>query len=295
MLILYTIEYIGQLEGEVAAKTNEANDLRVQNRALAEENSRLTDLTRMLLSSSHFSSFLNDISINGLPAPPQQTPSTQAPVQSTPHKDANPNLANQDIQMQQDPQVGMAMIPEQSLEYGSNTGLDMNSSGWNTGIDMNYTNTQVFAVVDVPEGPAIDTSVISDKSSNSVGPSMSDETKEQIPHIERPSPIEDDKTETAVGSPVPDIEIDESDPAFALFIDQRDSSPAPVKSSAESSMEPFEDMFGGVMPEKVFARINLQVDDGSNDVGAASMHRLERLCTSMDAAFQRISSVTSHL
>lgn len=295
MLTSSTIEYIGQLEGEVAAKTNEANDLRVRNRALAEENSRLTDLTRMLLSSSHFSSFLNDISMNGLPPPPlQQTPASQAPVQSNPPKDANPNLANQDVQMQQDPQVGMALIPEQGVDYGSNTGLDMNNTGWNTGIDMNFTNAQVFAVMDVPEGPPIDTSIISGKSSNTVGPCESDESKEHVPPIERPTPAED-KTEKAFGKPVPEIEIDESDPAFALFIDQPDTSTTAEETSTESTIEPFEDLFGGVVPEKVFARIDLLVDDGSNDVGRAAVHRFDRLCTSMEAAFQRISNVTSHL
>ncbi|KAK2762263.1 hypothetical protein FQN54_001273 [Arachnomyces sp. PD_36] len=287
-------EYIGQLEGEVAAKTNEANDLRVRNRALAEENSRLTDLTRMLLSSSHFSSFLNDISINGLPAPPpQQTPATQPPVQST-QKDANPNLAGQDIQMQQDPQVGMALVPEQGMDYGSNTGLDLNNPGWNTGIDMNFTNAQVFAVVDVPEGPAVDTSIISGKSSNSVGPSLPEESKDQIPQIERPAPVEATKPEKSFGAPVADVEIDESDPAFALFIDQPNSLPN-TRESPESTVEPFDDLFGGVVPEKVFARLDLVVDDGSHDVGAATMHRLERLCSSMDAAFHRVSSATSHL
>lgn len=292
MLILFTIEYIGQLEGEVATKTNEANDLRVRNRALAEENSRLTDLTRMLLSSSQFSSFLNDISINGLPPPPQQAPGAQAPVQSNAPKDANPNVANQDVQMQQDPQVGMALVPEQGVGYSGNTGLDANSSGWNTGIDMNFTNAQVFAVVDVPEGPSIDTSIISGKSSNTVGPCQSDESKEQVPQIERPTA--EDKTEISVGTPDPEIEIDESDPAFALFIDQEGTS-VTKDSTTESTIEPFEDMFGGVVPEKVFSRIDLLVDDGSNKVGVATSHRFERLCTSMEASFQRISNVTSHL
>lgn len=292
MLIHFTIEYIGQLEGEVAAKTNEANDLRVQNRALAEENSRLTDLTRMLLSSSQFSSFLNDISINGLPPPPQQAPGSQAPLQSNAPKDANPNVANQDVQMQQDPQVGMALVPEPGVDYSGNAGVDMNSSAWNTGIDMNFTNAQVFAVVDVPEGPAIDSSIISGKSSNTAGPCQSDELKEQVPQIERP-PAED-RTEMSVGTAVPEIEIDESDPAFALFIHQQDTSSA-AQSSTESTIEPFEDMFGGVVPEKVFSRIDLLVDDGSNEVGVATSHRFERLCTSMEVTFQRISNVTSHL
>merc|ERR1712230_262179 len=57
-------EYIGQLEGEIAVKVNENTDLRNQNRALMEENTRLSDLTRMLLSSPSFSGFLDTLASN---------------------------------------------------------------------------------------------------------------------------------------------------------------------------------------------------------------------------------------
>src|SRR5438874_1734309 len=98
-MLTASIEYISQLEGEVAAKTTEANDLQIQNRALMEENARLTDLTRMLLSSPHFSSFLGDISVNGLPAPQSSLPSAaQTSFQPKPQKDANPNRITPDIQ-----------------------------------------------------------------------------------------------------------------------------------------------------------------------------------------------------
>jgi ribonuclease Z len=280
-------EYIGQLEGEVAAKANEANDLRIQNRALMEENARLTDLTRVLLSSSHFASFLNDASSNPQVLASQSQPQTQAtvtqpPVQPNTHKDANPNRLNQDIQMQQNPQVGMAMVPEQGFDFAQ---LDMNNGGWNSGIDINFTNTPVFAVLDVPQGPTIDSAILSGKSSNSVGPLLSDTTKEQLPCLERLPTIAEESTSTGLADP--NIEIDESDPAFALFIDQ--------PSTKKPSAEPFESMFGGIEPEKAFARIDLVIEDESNEVSAASMDHFEHLCSSMEAAFQRVSSVTSHL
>ncbi|KAJ9204646.1 transcriptional regulator family: bZIP [Paecilomyces variotii] len=284
-------EYIGQLEGEVAVKTNEANELRMQNRALFEENARLTDLTRMLLSSPHFSSFLNDFSLNGIPSSqPQQQQQVQPAVVSQPQmqqnhqKDVNPARVAQDFQMQQNPQVGMVMVPEQSVNVPT---MDMNPSGWNSGIDMNFTNAPVFAVFEVPE-PVIDTGVLCGKSSNFVGSEVLETSKDEVPSLERPPVPEAPKEKTNVGTPNPDVEIDESDPAFALFLD---SPPA----SQSSSPEKVQNLFDGVESEKVLSTFELVVEDESTEVSAVTMRRFERLCHSMEAAFQRVSMVTAHL
>ncbi|KAJ9210138.1 transcriptional regulator family: bZIP [Paecilomyces variotii] len=284
-------EYIGQLEGEVAVKTNEANELRMQNRALFEENARLTDLTRMLLSSPHFSSFLNDFSLNGIPSSqPQQQQQVQPAVVSQPQmqqnhqKDVNPARVAQDFQMQQNPQVGMVMVPEQSVNVPT---MDMNPSGWNSGIDMNFTNAPVFAVFEVPE-PVIDTGVLCGKSSNFVGSEVLETSKDEVPSLERPPVSEAPKEKTNVGTPNPDVEIDESDPAFALFLD---SPPA----SQSSSPEKVQNLFDGVESEKVLSTFELVVEDESTEVSAVTMRRFERLCHSMEAAFQRVSMVTAHL
>lgn len=285
------LEYIGQLEGEVAVKTNEANELRMQNRALFEENARLTDLTRMLLSSPHFSSFLNDFSLNGIPSSqPQQQQQVQPAVVSQPQmqqnhqKDVNPARVAQDFQMQQNPQVGMVMVPEQSVNVPT---MDMNPSGWNSGIDMNFTNAPVFAVFEVPE-PVIDTGVLCGKSSNFVGSEVLETSKDEVPSLERPPVSEAPKEKTNVGTPNPDVEIDESDPAFALFLD---SPPA----SQSSSPEKVQNLFDGVESEKVLSTFELVVEDESTEVSAVTMRRFERLCHSMEAAFQRVSMVTAHL
>ncbi|OJD19611.1 hypothetical protein AJ78_00468 [Emergomyces pasteurianus Ep9510] len=297
-------EYIGQLEGEVASKTNETNDLRLQNRVLVEENTRLMDLTRMLLSSPHFASFLNDMTINsGPPAAPQpaQPSAMQAPSQQQqqqPPKDANPSHVSADIQMQNH-QVGMAMVPEQSADFA---GMDMNTPGWNTGIDMSY-NTPVFAVLDVPEGPDLDSAVLSGKSSNSVGPISSDEIKEQMPSIERPPPVAAGLAKDMDSmKPTPEVEIDESDSSLALFYDQPRSRSPPSSTTPATT---FEDTFGGITPEKLFARIDLVIyDDGSAEEGGsagspgvstATMARFEHLCSSIEGAYQRVSFVTAHL
>jgi bZIP-type transcription factor MBZ1 len=54
-------EYIGQLESEVAGKANENADLRRKLNAVEAENKSLKELTRMLLASPQFSSFLDQM------------------------------------------------------------------------------------------------------------------------------------------------------------------------------------------------------------------------------------------
>ncbi|KAH8698625.1 hypothetical protein BGW36DRAFT_376497 [Talaromyces proteolyticus] len=280
-------EYIGQLEGEVAAKTNEANELRLQNHALMEENNRLTDLTRLLLSSPSFSDFLNDLTVNGMPQQfqtPQQTPqqqpqqpAPQAPVPSNVRNEGNTHMGGQDFpaQQQQNFQVGMVMVPDQRM--------DMYASGWNSGIDLNY-NPSIFAVLEVPEGPAVDTEILSGKSSSTI-PITSDlsSSKVEVPQLDRPPVFntpgpEVVKEDTAAST----AEMDESDPSLALFLD-------------DISIPSSESRFVSIQPEKI-PRYTLVVDsEESTEASAASVRAFERLCASMDDAFERVSLLTAHL
>lgn len=282
------LEYIGQLESEIASRTNEAHDLRIQNRSLYEENSRLTDLAHMLLSSPHFSGFMEEMNVNGMPqlptqqqsqqpqpqqqqSQPSQQPQPQAMPQPSVPKDANPNAASQEFQMPQ----SMVMVPNQGMDMPASA-LGLNNGGWNSGIDINYANTPVFAVTEVPEGPAIDHEALSGKSSSIVESCLPGPTKDEAPTLERPPMVEETKKEFT-GVENPDVEIDENDPAFTLFLD------SPATSSQETSEKPFE----GVKSEK----FELVVEGESR----ATADRFAQLCLSMETAFQRVSMVTSHL
>lgn len=242
----------------------------------------------MLLSSSHFSSFLNDITVNGLPpqlqASQQPTPPvvSQTPVQPNPPRNMNSHGNTQDFQgrQPQDFQVGMVMVPE----YG----MDAHAPGWNSGIDMNFTHAPVFAVFQVPEGPAVDTDLLSGKTSNWVELPSSATSKGELPCLERPPAVETSQTTSERVVADSKFEIDESDPAFALFLDE-----VPAVSTTPCDIS--DNMFGGIESEKVFAHYELVVDDGSIEISAATIHRFERFCSSMEAAFQRVSRVTSHL
>lgn len=248
--------------------------MRLQNHALAEENLRLTDLTRMLLSSPHFSDVLNDLSVNGVPAQLQghQTTPSQSHPQSVVSQTPIPSSA---AGPQQNMQGNMVMVQDNRM--------DIYSTGWNSGIDMNYTNANVFAVLEVPEGPAIDSEILSGKSSNFVETS-SDSSKIEVPQLERPPVITSSAIESTKKVADSSYELDETDPSFALFLD--DVSPSSATMSRIS--------FDGVQTEKACV-YQLVVEQDSEDISVASVRRFERLCSSMDAAFERVCRATDYL
>lgn len=136
-----------------------------------EENQRLTDLTRMLLSSNSFAGFLQELSQTGgnLPSnmPTQlntqqhQQPQQQNQPRSQPQptrKDISTHEASQQIRSSQTHmQVGMTLIPE--------TPVDMSVFGghasWNNALPSN--DFSVFSVTEVPEPLKLDVSSLTEK------------------------------------------------------------------------------------------------------------------------------------
>lgn len=270
-------EYIGQLEGEIAVKVNENNDLRAQNRALMEENTRLSDLTRMLLSSPSFSGFLDTLSQN--PAGQQQAASTPAPVQQQQErkvrKDINPYAAQQQMQQLQQPHIGMTMIPEQHMDFSM---LDLNSDGGFT-----Y-QPQVYSVLSLPE-TVIDSEILSGKSSFT--PSLpSDDEKVELPTIERAPAavitVEEEKVE------IIDEEFD-ADPTFALYA----SSPTPISKPVEQELD-ITALINSLPSKPVQYKL---IVESSNDIddAEAAMKKVERICKSIDRMADTMLSLTISL
>jgi hypothetical protein len=267
-------EYISQLEGEIATKVNENNDLRSQNRALLEENTRLSDLTRMLLSSPSFSGFLDTLASN-----PQAAQTAQAVQQPQPQqqqveqpqrqirKDINPYAAQQQMQQQQ---IGMAMIPEHNMDFSM---LDLNENG-----AFSY-QPQVFSVLSLPDA-VIDTEILSGKSS-SFTPLASDDEKVELPKVER-MPVT--KTETVELPEVVDEEFD-ADPAFALY-----AYTSTVKSEPELDLSFLANL--SLKPSNYELVVVPEVDEATAD---AAMRRVERLSADMDACLERLSRLSCHL
>ncbi|KAI9761878.1 MAG: hypothetical protein M1835_008108 [Candelina submexicana] len=290
-------EYIGQLEGELATKANEMSILKEQNRALMDENAKLTNLTRMLLSSPAFSTFVDEMSTGGLaslsaPMPEQSNSGHTESSQPTAPKDVNPCQVSQKLQSQQSDgqHVGLAIMPDNPIDFST---LDINNSPWDTRILPWPTNQpQVFSLLELPVGPAVDTAVLSGKSSNSVGPCFaSQECKDERPTlVAMPSVHQEVDESSDVKDPIINVDFDESDPSFALYADSPPlSEPAAIK--------PPHRVLGKINAEKDFSRLTIipTINSSADKLGTNNMERVERICRSMDAAFGRIEKMTSHL
>ena len=256
----------------------------------------------MLLSSPAFSTFLNDLSNNAGPvinAPAasasHHTPAAQQQMQPKPRKDANPHQQNMQSRQQGNTQIGMALIPEQTVDFAT---FDPTSNAWAGNMDYGFNNAQVFSVMELPQEPhinSIDCGILSGKFSNSVGLYSSEDAKDSTPSIERMPIVEKlSEAKSECVNPLDDPEFDESDPAFALFVDSP-SQPKPSYANEEYQV------FGAIELEKAVARFDIIIEDGSDDSsedGAVSptvMARFERLCFSIEAASSRIAAITLHL
>jgi len=131
--------------------------------------------------------------------------------------------------------VGMTMIPEMPVDLSSlNIGTSQN---WNVP-QMGF-NTQVFAVTELPSGPAepLDFEALVGKTSEDVQDvEQVDQDKPLVPVIESACP----KVETSVLEESPDVfvpanDIDDNDPAFALFAASPAKSPVPAEPVTESA------------------------------------------------------------
>ncbi len=251
--------------------------MRAENRALADENRRLSDLTRMLLSSPSFSNFLDQLSQNpqqlpqAQPSQPQQQQSSsrQAP------KDINPYAAQQQMHNQQ---ISLAMIPEQNMDFSM---LNMDTP------DTFSYQPQVFAVLETPE-PTLDAALLSGKTSSFVDEQFDvEEEKVEMPVIERPTTVKEED----VSAPIAVDEQFENDPAFALYHDSpATETSAPVELDTEGLSNI--DIFGGIEPEKVLARFEL-VDATEEDASATlAMARVQRISANLESVMSRLESLT---
>ncbi|OAG03818.1 uncharacterized protein CC84DRAFT_1177762 [Paraphaeosphaeria sporulosa] len=243
-------EYIGQLEGEIGAKTNECNELRTQNRALMEENARSRAFIERLLRHQAFTPFLEELSRDeGLEAKPAMqtlsgsTTPTPAPVRQ-----------NQQFGAMSQPQVGMTLVPEAPLDMSM---LNLNSNSWainNGSSSFSYQQPQVFAVTELPAGPTnpLDMDVISGKGYSSIFAAEDDasdkQAKADYPVVERAMP--------AVKPSVVEAEQDE-DPEFDLY----NSAPVSTSTATAHTVDEHESLFGDITSEKVFAHFQLQISD----------------------------------
>lgn len=270
MTLLTCVEYIGQLEGEIAGKVNENHDLKLQNKALLEENARLSDLTRMLLSSPAFSSFLDTLATNPNSAAPQHSPiDAQQMRPMSDRSQAHANVAKDPPPHMPAQHVGMTMIPEPPRALSI---LDHHVEG-----SYGY-QPRVYSVLSVPD-MVIDPEVLSGKSST-----HRIEEKMEAPELEV-APCEREDV-----SPVTDDQIDETfdaDPAFALFTDRRSTT------SSSTLKRPNFDQLSS-KPR----HYELKLVGPTPQADEESMHticRLLRKCQGLEAMASRLETLTGEL
>jgi bZIP-type transcription factor MBZ1 len=274
-------------------KSNECNELRTQNRALMEENARSRAFIERLLRHQAFTPFLEELSRDeSLQQKPAMTTlsSTPTPAPAAARPDMSSFQTQQFGGMSQpeNTQIGMTLIPETQLDLSMLNITNSNNNNWGMNNNMNSFNfqqPQVFAVMELPEGPAhpIDTEALSGKGHSSFfteEESPVDEIKPDFPIVQRP--IESTTT-------IDNVEEEDDDPEFDLYR----SSPASTSTIVAAPLENHESLFGAASPEKVFAHFELFVSTETDD--QLLMEQFEKMCAATEPAMQRIQALTSHL
>jgi hypothetical protein len=245
----------------------------------------------MLLSSPQFSDFLDAMSTNPAPASRPEQSSRQDNRQVTASKDPNPFAAQQQLQ-QNGAHIGMALIPDNTMNLSV---LDLNEGSWGSVNSTMWTTNQpqVFAVTEVPEGPAVDqfdAMTLSEKPSGLTSAYLSnDSEKADMPHIKHLPVIHEEQEESFEVNSKVDVVCDDSDPAFILYSD------APTLSCESTCMEDHQPLFGDKSLDQVFARLDL-VDASEEEVqNVIAMDRFQRRCESIEASLSRVQDLISHL
>lgn len=286
------IEYISQLEGEVAAKASEVNDLKMENRALAEENARFRALAEKLLRHQAFHPFLDELSRDPALAESlskmAQGPSTQSQAPDT--KDVDPYSTHTQSFVPQDNQhVGMALVPEPQVDFSS---LNIGGNGsWvmQQAHGLPMFQPQVFAVLEVPEPEPLDLTAIAGKGEPVLA--SFDEEKADYPELEVPSTIKDDvpsipESKAAVEPTDEEKEWDfpEDDESVALYANTR-STPKPA--SSESPI-PFAIATAALTEKPHFELIVM-----SEEHNTRLQERLEKMIAKLDVTCNRIAVLTA--
>lgn len=256
----------------------------MQNKALLEENAMQRNFIETLLRHKAFVPYLDEISQQApLPVDAKPAPISHTPTPKPTRKDVNPYASQQyqDMSQNDGPQIGMALVPETPLDMSM---LNLGNNNWMMQNSFNYQPTQIFAVTELPEGPAdpIDAEFLSGKGGESFMSQVApvDEVKPDYPVIERP--MEHSDATAAV-----EVEAEEDDDEFDLYA-------APRKSTTvAATLEDSEPIFGDADPEKVFAHFELFISDDAES--ERLMERFEKMCARLEPSFQAIEAMTSFL
>jgi len=257
-----------------------------------QENTRYKVLAEKLLAHSAFHPFLEELSRDPALAETLSSVSNSASNSQQMLKDVNPYNGNQQFvpPNNNETHVGMTLIPEMPVDLSS---LNIGSNNWgipnSRGPMGQYMQPQIFAVTEVPEGPAepIDFSALSGKDNDDVLSQFTEEEKSAYPEIDEVAPklqatIEDQSSIDEAEEQ--QYEIDENDECMTLY--------APFKSSkktTESSTDEHDNIFGTIVSEKALAHFDL-ITVSEQDSQSFNDH-FERMCARLEARCNRIEAM----
>ncbi|KAL9052925.1 MAG: hypothetical protein Q9162_005103 [Coniocarpon cinnabarinum] len=296
-------EHITTLEGEVATKVNECNQLRITNRHLLEQNRQLTQLCKAMLGHPGFNTFMEDMSNDPslLQAfPPQSQPSStsnsqntqpqQGPVKqeqastasSAPQQQAQQSTQTQQ-QQQNDVQVGVTMIPETNLDFSM---LNLGANHWN-----NYQQPQIYAVHELPTGPSAEEIMRKPLSGKEDDKTIIEPAKSILEASAKDLPTLDQTTSsTSTQGSSENVDDIKDDPRFALYIDQ------PTTSNGCEEKPELEAVLGRLehslctKPDNYFSvHVRTQLHDDED------VRRVNRLFERVEPLLQRVGRATRHL
>jgi hypothetical protein len=241
-----------------------------------EENKRLSDLTRMLLSSPSFSNFLDHLSTNPAAPQPTQQIEQRQPEQAQMPKDVSPYATAQAQQQR----IGMVMMPEQTMDFSM---LNLESNG-----NFNY-QPRVFTVLDTPELPEMDTAFLTGKSSDVSESFESSNDKIEIPVLEAPTLLESAKAQ----SPESSVEVAKGEKACAdLDADIFDD-----ENSQAVKMTKIVDGLCSIDINALAPKAHYELVDASEEGNASTraLKRVQRLTAGLEATMARLERLTSDL
>lgn len=247
-----------------------------------EENKRLSDLTRMLLSSPSFSTFLDHLSQNPNAAPQQQQLAAQLEQRQPEQrqqmpKDVNAYAAARQAQQQQ---IGMVMIPEQTMDF-SMLNIAESSEAYNY-------QPQVFTVLETPEMPEIDMAILSGKTSEAASDCYESTEKVEISVPEVPVLLESAKAQVP-NAPMEQAEAEKvvADLDADIFDDETSSSTV-TRTLADG-------LSSVVIPSEKASVYELVNSSQEEAVASDALARVSRLTASIEATMERLERLTSDL
>ncbi len=288
-ILTISAEYIGQLEGEIAIKTNECNELRMHNQALMDENARSRAFIEKLLRHPAFHPFLEDLSREQTmtdSVSSASVPSTQS-ARTKNSTEANAfNFSSLPTSQQENIRVGMTLLPERTVDLPMPL---LHGNPWPVpNMDLgNFQMPQVFSVLELPQGPAepLDVGALSGKTDISFLPPHTEEDKTESPTIELPAPEQaSEEQESTITLSIDDL----NDPHFALYI----NAPSPAAAAKSDKSIPAS-LPSAVMSEKA-SHYELVISSDTEEPESNLAQRLERMCARMQPVMQRIEAMTSH-